>query len=74
MSGLMLRLLLGLLVAIGLLYGGMQLMGRTTEPSAANTGPRQPPEVRRAMSEVQRIEAQNRAAMDRVVRTAEQAR
>jgi hypothetical protein len=70
----MLRLLLGLIVAIALLYGGLHLMGRQAQMSAAAGGKTQPREVQRTINEITKIEAGNRAAMDRVVRAAERER
>jgi hypothetical protein len=71
----MLRLLLGLVVAIVLLYGGLHLMGRRAQMAgvpATVEGVKGPAPVRKVVVDYRAIEAQNRAALDRTVQTADQ--
>jgi hypothetical protein len=69
----MLRLLLGLVVAIGILYGGLHMMGRRAQLGGP-PGPGGPPQARKIVNDYHQIEAQNRAAMERTMRTAEESR
>ena len=70
----MLRLLLGLVVAIGICYGGLQLMRSRTQAMGGAPGPGGPPAARKIVNDYKQIEAQNRAAMERTMNTAEEAR
>jgi hypothetical protein len=71
----MLRLLLGLVVAIALLYGGLHVMGRRAQMAGAPAtvdGFKGPAPARKVVADYRAIEAQNRAALDRTVQTADQ--
>jgi hypothetical protein len=70
----MLRLLLGLVVAIGILWGGLQLIRSRSQATGATPGPGGPPAARKIVDDYKKIEAQNRAAMERTMNTAEEAR
>jgi hypothetical protein len=67
----MLRLLLGLVVAIGILYGGLHLMGRRAQLAGATPGPGGPPQARPIVRDVTRIQTDNRAALDHTVQASE---
>lgn len=70
----MLRLLFGLVAAIGILYGGLHIVGRRAHlnEGVAQPGAVGPPQARKVVYDVNRINDQNRAALDRTVQTADQ--
>jgi hypothetical protein len=71
----MFRLLLGLVVAIAILYGGLHVMGRRAGmggAGAAASGVKGPAPVRRIVGDYKAIENSNRAALDRTVQAADQ--
>jgi hypothetical protein len=72
----MLRLLFGLVAAIGILYGGLHYMGRRAHlnDGVAQPGAVGPPQARKVVEDVNRFNAQNRAALDRTLQTADEAR
>jgi hypothetical protein len=65
----MLRLLLVLLVGMAIMLGGLYLNGRRAKVAGAPDGSG-PPQVRAVVRDMQKIEAQNRAALDRTVESA----
>jgi hypothetical protein len=78
----MLRLLLGLLIALALLYGGYRTLRRETDaaaprtaiPSGETAAPRGPASARAAVTGYQKAEAANRAAIERTLNAAEGSR
>jgi hypothetical protein len=70
----MLRLLFGMVAAIGILYAGLHIVGRRAHMNdgAAQPGAVGPPQARKVISDVDRFNAQNRAALDRTVQTADE--
>jgi hypothetical protein len=66
----MIRLLLGFVAAIGLLYGGLHYMGRRAQMSGTHPGV--PAQGRQIEQDFKRIEAQNRAVLEKTVRTADE--
>jgi len=74
----MLRLLFGLVAAIGILYAGLHIVGRRAHLNDG-VGVAQPgavglPQARKVISDIDRINTQNRAALDRTVQTADESR
>jgi hypothetical protein len=70
----MLRLALGLAVAVALLYGGLKLVRSRAGMTSSGGGPAGPAPVRRAVEDYRKIEAQNRAALERTLHTVEDSR
>jgi len=69
MVTLMFRLFLGFVAAAVLLYGGLRFM--STKPSPEPTADTSAPTIRTVSNDIQRIQAQNRAALDRTVKSSE---
>lgn len=65
----MLRLLLVLVAGMAILLGGLYLNGRRAHVAGAPDGSGLP-QVRAVVRDMQKIEAQNRAALDRTVESA----
>jgi hypothetical protein len=70
MDTFMFRLFLGFIAAAVLLYGGLRFMssnGPGPTPTAVST----PATIRTVSNDIQRIQAQNRGALDRNVKSSE---
>jgi hypothetical protein len=70
----MVKLLVVLVAAIGVVYGGLAVMGRGGQGPAAQGGLGGPPQARAVVQDYGRIERGNRAALERTITSAAEPR